>query len=55
LINEILNKKGWSLYDLALELRCSETSLWKYRHGYFLSDEMKMKIESGLDRVRREL
>jgi ACT domain-containing protein len=47
-LEKLINDEKRSLYDIALDLHVSESTMWKYRNGYAISDVMKQKIETGL-------
>lgn len=47
-LEKLIKDEKRSLYDIALDLHVSESTMWKYRNGYAVSDIMKQKIETGL-------
>lgn len=50
MLEQILVKYNYSLYDLALEIGVSESSLYKYRNNYPLGN-IKNKIEKELQKM----
>lgn len=48
LISQILRRTGKSLYELGLDIGCSETTLWKYRNGYDISPKFQNLIEEKI-------
>lgn len=44
---------GKSLYEVALEIGLSESTMWKYRNGYSVSEKSLKKIKDFLTDILR--
>ena len=44
---------GKSLYEVALEIGLSESTMWKYRNGYRVSEKSLKKIKDVLTDILR--
>ena len=44
---------GKSLYEVALEIGLSESTMWKYRNGYSASEKSLKKIKDFLTDILR--